>query len=560
MKKLTCLLILTMTMALETAAQDVSGLASQKPFDIRGSFDVRLIGYSANGMAARRSPFSFVLSGSPTLSIYGIAVPLSFTYSEQQRSFSQPFNQFGMSPTYKWITVHGGYRNISFSPYTLAGHTLLGGGVELRPGKLRLGFMTGRLNRATTIDTTTGALQPFSFSRHGYAGKIGYGTEARHIDLSFLSARDSEKGFKGVADSSLVRPAANVVIGSEVKYTFGGKLFVFADAGLSIYTRDRHSTLNVELDSANHGLNFLNRLIPVNGTSEYYLAYSGGLGYTAKTFGIKATYKHVDPNFQSMGAYFFQNDLRSISLSPSFNALQGKLRFSGSIGLQEDNRKQQKQATTRRIISMANLSWDIHEKFGVDANYTNFSTNSEPAVTLLQNKYLLTQTNNNVSVTPRLILVSQNYTHMVLLSYNLSHLSDLNQETQSDNNIRSSIALLNYNLGLNALGLSVNTGLNYTDNRLSIGTVSNKGVTLGLSKGFLKNKVMISNSNSWIISRMPQGDSRILTLGGNAMYAPWKGHRINLRINSMNNTIEQEAAEPLKNSELTAELSYTLSF
>lgn len=559
MRKLTCLLIL-MTMAPELTGQEVSGLASQKPFDIRGSLDVRVIGYSATGMAARRSPFSYVLTGSPILSIYGIAVPLSFTYSEQQRSFSQPFNQFGMSPTYKWITVHGGYRNVSFSPYTLAGHTLLGAGVELKPGKFRLGFMTGRLNRATTIDTTTGALQPFSFSRHGYAAKIGYGTEGRYIDLSFLSARDSEKGFKGTLDSAAIRPAANVVVGTEARYTFAGKLYVFADAGLSVYTRDRHSALSVELDSANRGLNFLQGLIPVNGTSEYYLAYSGGLGYTAKTFGLKAAYKHVDPNFQSMGTYFFQNDLRSISLSPSFNALQGKFRFTGSIGVQEDNRKQQKEATTRRIISMANLSWDIHEKFGLDANYTNFSTNSEPTVTLVQNKYLLTQTNNNISVSPRLILVSQNYTHMVLLSYNLSSLSDLNEETQSTNNIRSSVALLNYNLGLNALGLSVNTGLNYTDNRLAMGTVSNKGVTLGLTKAFLKNKVMVSNSNSWIISSLPQGSSRILTLGGNVSYAPLKGHRVNLRIYSMNNAMEQEAAEPLKNSELTAELSYTLSF
>lgn len=559
MKKLTCLLVL-MIVAPELKGQEVSGLASQKPFDIRGSLDVRVIGYSAQGMTARRSPFSYVLTGSPTLSIYGIAVPLSFTYSEQQRSFSQPFNQFGMSPTYKWITVHGGYRNVSFSPYTLAGHTLLGAGVELKPGKFRLGFMTGRLNRATTVDTTTGALQPFSFSRHGYAAKIGYGTEGSYIDLSFLSARDSEKGFKGSPDSATIRPAANVVVGTEARYTFAGKLYVFADAGLSIYTRDQNSALSVELDSVNLGLNFLKGLIPINGTTEYYLAYSGGLGYTAKTFGLKAAYKHVDPNFQSMGVYFFQNDLRSISLSPSFNALQGKLRFTGSIGVQEDNRKQQKQATTRRIISMANLSWDIHEKFGLDANYTNFSTNSEPTVTLIQNKYLLTQTNNTVSISPRLVLVSQNYTHMVLVSYNLSSLSDLNEETQSTNNIRSSVALLNYNLGLNALGLSVNTGLNYTDNRLAMGTVSNKGFTLGLTKAFLKNKVMVSNSNSLIISRLPQGSSRILTLGGNATYAPLKGHRVNLRIYSMNHAIEQEAADPLKNSELTAELSYTLSF
>jgi len=39
-----------------------------------------------------------------------------------------------MSPYYKWITIHVGYRNINYSQFTLAGHTILGAGIELHPG------------------------------------------------------------------------------------------------------------------------------------------------------------------------------------------------------------------------------------------------------------------------------------------------------------------------------------------------------------------------------------------------------------------------------------------
>src|SRR5690606_23843773 len=144
--------------------------------------------YNATGISARREPFTYLLSGSPTVSLYGWSIPFSFTLSQDERSFRQPFNQFGMSPTYKWITLHAGYRNVTFSPYTLAGHTILGGGFEINPGKIRAGFMYGRLNRATVIDTATQSLVPYSFSRKGFAARLGYGTAENHFDLNFLHA------------------------------------------------------------------------------------------------------------------------------------------------------------------------------------------------------------------------------------------------------------------------------------------------------------------------------------------------------------------------------------
>ncbi|HLL95708.1 MAG TPA: hypothetical protein VK404_12060 [Spirosoma sp.] len=153
--------------SLPTYAQDLSTLGKQKPVTLNGGLSVRTIFYSAKGIEARRQPFSYVVTGAPVLSLYGWSVPVSFVFSEQERSFRQPFNQFGMSPTYKWVTLHAGYRNLSFSPYTLAGHTILGGGVELTPGIFRFGFVYGRLNRATAVDTTSGLLEPFNYTRWG---------------------------------------------------------------------------------------------------------------------------------------------------------------------------------------------------------------------------------------------------------------------------------------------------------------------------------------------------------------------------------------------------------
>lgn len=217
-------------------------------------------------------------------------------------------------------------------------------------------------------------------------------------------------------------------------------------------------------------------------------------------------------------------------------------------------------ATTKRVIGMANLMWNVNDKFGVDANYSNFTTNSEPTVAIVENRYVLAQTNNSISITPRLMLANAKKTQVFILSANANTMRDLSGDTLSNNDITSTIAFLNYNLSLNESGLSIMAGLNYTLNQMDIGNSSNQGVSLGASKSFLKNKLIISSSNSYVLTSLSGGKGNIINIGGNLNYMPLKGHRISLRIQSMNNNREQENEESIKYSELTGEIGYTFSF
>ncbi|MCY1374090.1 hypothetical protein D9M69_614070 [compost metagenome] len=148
-----------------------------------------------------------------------------------------------------------------------------------------------------------------------------------------------------------------------------------------------------------------------------------------------------------------------------------------------------------------------------------------------------------------------------MLSFNQSNLKDLNEDTQQNNDIRSSVAFLNYNLTFNSLGLSLTSGLNYTLNKVSSGDMTNQGLSLGASKALLKNKLMLSTINSWIQSNMTEAKGTLLNLGGTVSYLPLKGHRLNLRVSSLNNTTTREGVEEsMRFSELTGELGYTFSF
>ena len=280
-------------------AQNLEGINKQKPVTLSGGITARAIFYDANGITNRRQPFSYIYTGSPTISIFNsFTIPLSFTYSEQDRSFRQPFNQVGMSPYYKWITIHAGYRNINYSQFTLAGHTILGAGVELHPGIFRFGFISGRFNRATPVDTSVKSFQPFTYSNHGSAGKIGIGKGADFFEVSMLKAKDDSSSvhprteFKGT-----VTPAENIVIGinGQVKFL---KDFTFAiEAATSVYTRNLNNKTALS-DSANKGFTkILGSFISTNSTTERYNAIQTSLGYHQKIFSARLQYRRVDQDY-----------------------------------------------------------------------------------------------------------------------------------------------------------------------------------------------------------------------------------------------------------------------
>ena len=234
--------------ATTASAQKVEQMVHSKPFVLSGSLDATAIFYNANGIPDRYLPFNYIITGSPVVSIYGWQVPFSFIIGKQQNSFSQPFNQFGLSPSYKWITVHAGYRNLYFSPFTLGGDTFLGGAVELTPGKFRFAIMYGQFNRATALDTVQSLyFSNFSYKRTGMAVKIGYGTESNFIDLIAFKAKDdpgSVKISKPAIDSLGITPAENTVAGHNMKLNIWKQKISFESEGYSEVVCFYPDTLN----------------------------------------------------------------------------------------------------------------------------------------------------------------------------------------------------------------------------------------------------------------------------------------------------------------------------
>lgn len=547
------------------SAQDLDNLHSQKHIAANGGLQLRGIYDNISGTMPGRVPYSYIFSGNLTLNIEGVILPASFSISEAERSFRQPFNQFGISPHYKWITVHLGYRNINFSPYTLAGYTMYGAGVELTPGKFRFGAMYGRLNRATTLDTTTQSLVPVSFTRKAFAAKIGYGTQNNFIDISMLKGKDDSKSVnvgKTILDSLNVLPAANTVIAISTRLTFWKKVFLEGDIGTSLYTRDINSPIS--LDSLNDPLiKKIKSVAIVNGTSELCTAMSGTLGYKAKLFTLKLQYHRIDPGFQSMGAYFFNSDLESYSFAPSFNLFKNKLRFNGSIGIQHDNLQHQKEATSKKIIGNAILNADFTKHFGLDINYTNFSNNQQPQTIRFADSLKIVQTTQNISVSPRYIIAGTTTSHTLILSANLMKMNDFNNyfaQNAISRNVDYKQFYFNYSYSYIPAKLTVYTNFSYTLADAPGTSDVNKGCTIGINKSFLKSALLVGATGGYFFGTRSGSNDNTINASANLQYKFLKKHALNALMFYTNNKPKNASLLIPAFSEQRIELAYSYSF
>ena len=476
-------------------AQDISNIGTQKPVTIQGTFGMGLGTYSSSGIDPREHSFNYLFSGTPILTIYGVSFPFSIVVSDQQRGFRQPFNQYGISPTYKWVTVHAGWQSIQWSPFTLAGYNFLGGGVELNPGKLRFGFIYGRFNKAIEQNSA----QPLSFQtpaykRAGYSVKLGYGTERNHLDITMLNAKDDANSLKNTPISTELAPAENLVLGISSKWSFLKHFVWDFDVAGSIYTRNqKDDTLkNFRLDK----INFIKDLITINASSQLSTAAQTNLGYQNKNYTIGLQYRRIDPDYKSMGAYYFETDVANYTVQGGIALMQGQLQLNGSLGFQNDNLLHDRAYTSHRNISSLGVSFN-KAKYGIDLRYSNYGITQDRGLNPIIDTFRVARTNYNVNTVLRYTLANEKLSHNFLLVGSVQSLVDLNHFTSLQNQSKSKTGNLSYQLGFNKAAFSINTTYNYTVADLSQLHTIIYGPTIGFSKQLDKGKLGLNAAFSY---------------------------------------------------------------
>ncbi len=512
-----------------SSGQNLEQLGVKKGIQTSGSVSVNTVGYTIHGTKARRDPFDWFVSGNLNLTLFGYAAPFSFSYSNTQRSYSQPFNQLSFAPQYKWVKTYIGYSSMSFSPYTLSGHVFLGGGVELTPGKWKLSAMYGRLQKPVPFNPadSTGNYN-VAYKRMGYGVKGGYENNGNLLEVSVFSAKDDLRSLPYVLPESGLTPKQNLAFSLHGRKQLG-RFFAEAEYGFSSLVNDTRAE---QRDSvASGGSNLLKGLLPQTATNRYFDALNSSIGYQGSWYGLQVRYERIAPEYQTLGAYYFNNDLENITLAPSVRLFKNTLNLMGNLGRQHNNLDKSRASTTKRWVSSLNASYTPSEHWNFSANHSNFSTytNMRPQADPYFRNNLDTlnfyQVTNTTSSTVSYLFGKEAHRQSLMLSGSYQQASD--QASYQGGSSLSDFYSANasYSHSLTAIQTTLATGMNY--NRSNSPGVSSTfwGPTLSLSRSFLEKTLRSSLASSYNQSSANGTESSdVWNTRGSVNYAP-KGEK-----------------------------------
>ena len=495
----------------QALAQDVGQVGQQGPVQFNAGVQARFGFYHVNGIDPRRTPYFWSLSGTPTATLQGIQLPFMVVLSDQQRSFQQPFNQFGMSPYYKWVKVHLGYRDVSFSKFTLAGHRALMAGVELNPGKFRFGFIYGRFRKAVEQDTTAtydpekyiSDVPTPSYERSGYAMKVGIGTDEQHVDLVMLRASDDPRSIRPPVGVQL-KPEENLVVGVKGKLKLAKSLIWDFDMAGSAFTRDMRS--DDLLEKGDPVGNVVSSLFVPRTSTQGLIAAETGLALKLKRSRYKLVYRRVDPDFKSMGAYYFQTDVEQVTGTMINSFFKSKLSTNLTLGWQHNNLKKLRNATARRIIGNLGVNYNSGKAFGLLVNYTNFGITQNPVRPSFGDTALLQQVSQNLLLQPRLNYNVKNGSHTISYTFNYFALSDRSESAFSNAQLTGMHHDLAYTRGWKQYAMRVGGGAIFRSTESAVGRTESTGAHLEAGRNWLKEgRLSTQFRGTLLINDLPGG-------------------------------------------------------
>lgn len=534
-------------------AQQLDKIGQEKPFRFSGNVGVEQIIYGGSNSLNDRDPYSYIITATLNTQLYGWSIPVSFTLSNYNSSFLQPFNQFGIRPTYKNLKLYVGYSSMIFNPYSLNGHIFLGAGAEYKSDSgWLIGLMGGRLRRASVGDSLqTESIT--SFRRMGLGVKVGYDKQDTRLILSAFSAYDDINSL----DSALldpeqqILPSQNFVLSIDAARKFSRHWRVALVAARSSLTRDL-SLADTE------GSNFL---ITSNASTYSYHAVQSQLEYTYKSGSVGVKYERIDPGFETMGAYYFNRDLENASVF--INQRMSPISFTGRVGIQRNNLDDTQISEMRRVVGSASLSYS-GKGGSLQARYSTFNTftNIRPAfadldqLTPFDNFDTLNyrQVNNSAALSGVIPVVSKG---QVKHSITINTIYQGTRERQSDLNSLDFFNLIfGYLISDPTQSISMMIIANSSSTFQS--DITRVGPTISYSRSFLERKLRLvaSGSSSWQQSSSVSNSS-ILLLRLSGSYRLQESHRLRLSIiyRNLNNTNQERSG-----ADLNVNLGYNYSF
>ena len=509
--------ILAQQVDLENIDTQLKEKFKKKPFSILGSTSVSGV-YNEASDSPSSEPFLYFFNGNITLGFYDWTMPINYRYTNQGDALDYQipfkFNRLSLHPKYKWILAHIGDVSMSFSPYTFNGLQFTGGGLELTPEKypLRASFMGGRLAKATEYDGRPQTIP--TYERWGYGTKLSYKKEDLEIGGILFFANDKANSLSvPIPDEKKIYPLSNQVYSGFAKYKPLHFVEVFGEYALSLLGNTQSQ--KQDFTAYNVGINFI---------------------FTKASVGVR--YEKVDPDYKTLGAYYFVNDMENITLNSSLNLFKGNVSIATSIGRQHDNLNQQKPKQSNQWVGSANVNAKVTPKLSLSGSYSNFTMFTNKLINpfdRINNPQLYEHPQDSINYRQVSQNTNANIAYAINEKQNITLSYSFNDVVNKQNDIvrRGGISRFHnagaaYMVQFPESKLSLSPSFNYSYSIVAREKTEVMGPSLTVGKTFFEDKLNTTLLGNYSISQSATSKGSTANVQLNLNFLPWKNHQFTL--------------------------------
>lgn len=530
---------------IESSYKSTKKRLEEDPFKLSGLLRIQGSSYHASNAGLNRGvPYMGTITGMLNVDFMGIKMPVMLNIGSGGTTFNTRlprYNFVGLSPKFRWVTVHAGTRTMDLGKYTFSNHSFTGGGIELSPKKWRFASFYGRLLRAKPEEYMGIQRVDPVFKRMGFGVKGGFDNKDDAFLVSIFKAWDDPASVQ-LPDSSLLTPAQNVIVSVNSKKKLGKHLRLEVDYAKSGITKDNR----LEPEFKRPAISRYGGLLSTNRSTSSSNAFDAAIKWSIPIGELNTHYERIDPGFRTLGALFFQNDLRNINLGANLRFFKKRLQVSGRLGVQENNLKNDQSNAYKRWVGSANINWAATQQFAVFGSASNFNnvnrraTILNPTTPLIVTELVLTNSDFSGGLNWT-VQQSDAKTGIIQFNTNISQGQTIeNDEVNTNAASRSMNQMLFYNLQL--IPAKWNFVFSVSRQAISFGNTQNTTLSLGLTAGKIlyKDKINLSatlntGANKQVADQQPPSEGILLNAGVNLAWQLSKKANLGFNLSYLNN-------------------------
>ena len=407
---------------------------------------------------------------------------------------TNPANNFGINPKYKWAEVLLGTQYLRYSELSTGDVGIFGAGVSLKPNGYLIKFFTGTSQQGVNyvaplpriLSLVPGGVTG-AYKRTHYMFQLGKEKEGKYlVALNFSKGQDKINSITSLPPT--IMPQEGFVWSVVGEGYFKKGWFIKGEGANSFFTRD--------LNQPVPGVSFKPFLNGKSSTIKDY-AFNASVGKKSADLDISYTTKYLGAGFQTTGYPYMQPDHWDNTLNTRFNAWKKKMNVVASAGIRTNNISNVSLQSQQFI---GNLNWftQFNDKFSVNVNYNNFGFTAASGL----NPYGIKNVSNDMGISPTYTWTTKKMVNVITLSYNYSKYDERDVRTGITTTNNTHTAVLTYIPVFLNSSISPDFSAMYFNN--SMPAFKNTLFTLSGGVGFpaLKKKMQFKGQLQYTIGKM----------------------------------------------------------